>query len=264
MDVRSGSVEVEAGRIAFDRAGEGFPVVLVHPGLWDRRIWDRQFEAFAAHHDVVRYDLRGYGGSDMPTEPYSDVRDLRRLMLELEVERCAIVGCSMGGQIAVNFALEHPDVAEALVLVSPGLSGYEWGDARLDVVAAEVHAAVAIGDLVGAMEAELAMWTPVDLDPDTSRWIRDVAMDNVRILEIPETLPEALPPVVGRLGDLEAATLVVVGEKDVEEIHAIAELLLERVPGALKREIHDADHLVMVRQPEAFNRVVLDFLSFRM
>jgi pimeloyl-ACP methyl ester carboxylesterase len=131
-------------------------------------------------------------------------------------------------------------------------------------VAAEVHAAVAIGDLVGAMEAELAMWTPVDLDPDTSRWIRDVAMDNVRILEIPDTLPEALPPVVGRLGDLEAATLVVVGEKDVEEIRAIAELLLERVPGALKREIHDADHLVMVRQPEAFNRVVLDFLSFRM
>jgi pimeloyl-ACP methyl ester carboxylesterase len=264
MDVHGGHVDVAGGRLAFDRAGEGFPVVLVHPGLWDRRIWDRQFEAFAAHHDVVRYDLRGYGDSDTPTEPYSDVRDLQRLLLELGIPRCAIVGCSMGAQIAVNFALEHPDVAEALVLVSPGLSGYEWRDARLDVVAAEVQAGVAAGDLRAAMEAELAMWTPLDLDPETDRWIHDVALDNVKILAIPDALPQALPSVVDRLGDLEAATLVVVGERDVPEIHAIGELLQERVPGALMREIHDADHLVMVRQPDAFNRVVLDFLSFRM
>jgi pimeloyl-ACP methyl ester carboxylesterase len=69
--------------------------------------------------------------------------------------------------------------------------------------------------------------------------------------------------VVGRLAEVRAATLVIVGDKDVREIHAIADRLVAEVPGALKREIHDADHLVMVRQPEVFNRVVLDFLSFR-
>lgn len=264
MDVRSGHVAVEGGRLSFERAGEGFPVVLVHPGLWDRRIWDGQFEPFAEHHDVVRYDVRGYGRSDVPTRPYSDIRDLRDLLTELGIERCALVGCSMGGQIAVNFALEHPDVAEALVLVAPGLSGYAWQDPRLDVLSAEVEAAVAAGDLEGAMDAELQMWAPLEPDRETTRWIRQVAMDNVRIFEIPEAFPEALPSVVGRLGELEAATLVIVGDKDVGEIQAIADLLVEQVPGALRREIHDADHLVMVRQPEVFNRVVLDFLSFRM
>ncbi len=264
MDVRGGVVEVEGGRFAFDRAGEGFPVVMVHPGLWDRRIWEGQFEAFSKHHDVVRYDLRGYGGSDMPAAPYSDVRDLRGVLAELAIERCAIVGCSMGGQIAINFALEHPDLAEALVLVSPGVSGYEWRDVRLDATSADVQAAASVGDLEGAMEAELAMWAPLEPGSETSRWIRQVAMENARIFEIPDSLPEALPPVVRRLGELQAATLVIVGDRDVDEIHAIADLLLERVPGALRREIHDADHLVMVRQPEVFNRVVLDFLSFRM
>jgi len=264
MDVLTGDIEVEDGRLSYDRAGEGFPVVLVHPGLWDRRIWDEQFERFAEQHDVVRFDLRGYGRSETPGRPYSDVRDLRALLAELGIERCALVGCSMGGQIALNFALEHPEVAEALVLVSPGVSGYRWGDGRLDVVAAEVQDAVASGDLEAAMDAELAMWAPLEPSSETTGWIRRIAMDNLRIFDIPESLPEALPSVVGRLGDVEAATLVVVGERDVTEIHSIADLLVERVPGALVREIHDADHLVMVRQPEVFNRVVLDFLSFRM
>jgi 3-oxoadipate enol-lactonase len=264
MGAWSDVVEVEGGRLSFDRAGQGFPVVLVHPGLWDRRIWDGQFEAFARHHDVVRYDLRGYGGSDMPTLPYSDVRDLRGLLSGLGIERCAIVGCSMGGQIAINFALEHPDVAEALVLVSPGVSGYGWKDARLDVTSAEVRAAVSVGDLEGAMGVELALWAPLEAGSERSRWIRDVAMENTRIFEIPDSLPQALPSVMGRLGELQAATLVIVGDKDLDEIHDIADLLAERVPGALRREIHDADHLVMVRQAEVFNRVVLDFLSFRM
>jgi pimeloyl-ACP methyl ester carboxylesterase len=264
MDVRREHVTVEGGRLFVERAGEGFPVVLVHPGLWDLRIWDAQFEAFAEHHDVVRYDLRGYGRSDAPTQPYSDVADLRALLAELGIERCAVVGCSMGGQIAVNFAIEHPDVADAIVLVSPGLSGYTWRDPRIDALAAEVEAAVSARDPTGAMEAELAVWAPLDPDAETTRWIRRVAMDNTRIFEIPESLPQPLPSAVGRLGEVASATLIVVGEKDLEEIHAIADLLMERVPGALKREIHDADHLVMVRQPEVFNRVALDFLSFRM
>ena len=264
MDVRREHLEVEGGRLYVERAGEGFPVILVHAGVWDLRIWDAQFEAFAEHHDVVRYDLRGYGRSDMPTQPYSDVDDLRSLVGELGIERCALVGCSMGAQIAVNLAVEHPDLADALVLVSPGLSGYRWRDPRIDALAAEVEAAVSAADPARAMEAELGMWAPLDPGSETTRRIRQVAMDNTRIFDIPESLPQPLPSVVGRLGEIAAATLLVVGEKDLDEIHDIADLLMERVPGALKREIHDADHLVMVRRPEVFNRVALDFLSFRM
>ena len=71
-----GYVPVEGGRLWYERAGEGFPVVLIHPGLWDSRIWDGQFDDFALQHDVIRYDTRGYGRSDLPYGPYSDLRDL--------------------------------------------------------------------------------------------------------------------------------------------------------------------------------------------
>jgi pimeloyl-ACP methyl ester carboxylesterase len=263
MDVRTGHVSIEGGGLYYERAGEGFPVVLIHPGLWDLRIWDEQFEVFAEHHDVVRYDVRGYGRSDVPTLPYSDVRDLRYLLAELGIERCAIVGCSMGAQLAIDFALEHPSVADALVLVAPGLSGHRWTDPGLDVFLAEVQQAVAAGELERAMGIQVAVWAPLDSGHETNARVRSIAMDNVQILRVPDALPDAPPSAVERLPEVRAATLVVVGDRDLAEIHTIADLLVARVPGAHERVVHDADHLVMVRQPEVFNRLVLDFLSFR-
>jgi pimeloyl-ACP methyl ester carboxylesterase len=264
MDVRSGHVPIEGGGLYYERTGEGFPAVLVHPGLWDLRIWDGQFEVFAEHHDVVRYDLRGHGRSDAPTASYSDVRDLRALLEALGIERCAIVGCSVGGQIAIDFALEHPEVADAVVLVSTGLTGYPWQDPEQDERFAEIERAVTEGDLERAMEAEIALWAPLASGEETDAMIREIAMDNTRVFRIPDTLAEVPASAVDRLEELQAATLVIVGDRDVAEIHRIADLVVQRVPGASKREIHDADHLVMVRQRDVFNRVVLDFLSFRM
>jgi 3-oxoadipate enol-lactonase len=264
MAAQAGYAQVEGGRLYYERAGEGFPVVLIHPGLWDCRIWEEQFETFAEHHDVVRYDVRGYGRSDEPRAPYSDVRDLALLLEALGIERCALVGCSMGGQLAIDFALEHPGVADAIVPISSGLSGYRWEDPGLDLLFAEVQSAVLAGDLERAMDVELAVWVPLDSGLETNSRIRQIAMENTRVFRVPETLAEERPPAVPRLGELQAATLVIVGERDVEEIHRIADLLVGEIPGAHLRVIHEADHLVNVRQPEVFNRVVLDFLSFRM
>ena len=264
MDVRTGYVQVEGGHLYFERAGEGFPVVLIHPGLWDSRIWDDQFKVFAEHHDVVRYDVRGYGRSDLPEEPYSDLRDLRYLLGELGIERCALVGCSTGGQLAIDFALEHKDVVDAIVPVAPGLSGHVWVDAGLDLLAAEVDKALAAGDIEAAIDVELAVWAPMRTDPETDARIRRIALDNAHLFRVPDTLAETPPSAVPRLPEIEAATLVIIGDRDLEEMHAIADLLADRVPGAHKHVIADADQLVNVRKPERFNRLVLDFLSFRM
>ena len=264
MSAGSGLVSVEGGRLYYERAGEGFPVVLIHAGLWDSRMWDDQFEAFSEQHDVIRYDLRGYGRSDAPTASYSDLRDLRDLLGRLGVTRCAIVGCSMGAQIALDFALEHPGVVDGLVPVSPGLSGYAWEDPGLDALLEAVDGAVAEGDLEQAMAYELAVWTPAGDDPKVDARIREIAMDNLHIFHVPDVISEGPPaPAFPRLGQLQAATLVVVGEQDVAEIHAIADAIVERVSGAHKDVIAGADHLVNMRKPERFNRIVLDFLSWR-
>ncbi len=264
MDARSGTVRVEAGELYYERAGQGFPVVLVHGALWDRRIWDPQFEAFAAQHDVIRYDQRGHGRSAPPSAPYSEVRDLAALLSELDVSRCALVGCSTGAQLAIDFAIRHPDAADALVPVAPLVSGHAWEDRGIEVLAAEIRAAVQAGDARQAMEMELAVWAPLSTDPAADALIRDVALDNVGIYAIDASLAEPPPPAVERLPEIQAATLVVVGDHDVEEVHRMSDLLAERIPGAQKRVIAGADQPVNVRRAEKFNKLVLDFLSFRM
>jgi pimeloyl-ACP methyl ester carboxylesterase len=264
IDLRSGSVPVGAGELYYERAGEGFPVVLVHGALWDRRIWEPQIEPFAAQHDVIRYDQRGHGRSAPSAGRYSEVGDLRALLESLEIARCAVVGCSTGAQIALDFALRHPEMADAIVLVAPLVSGREWDDRGIEVLASEIRAAVDAGDPRQAMEMELAVWAPLRTDPDADALIRDVALENVAVYSIDASLAEQPPSAVERLGEIQAATLVVVGDHDLEEVHRVSDLLAEGIPGAQKRVIAGADQPVNVRRPDKFNKLALDFLSFRM
>jgi 3-oxoadipate enol-lactonase len=259
-----GTVTVEDAQLWYERAGEGFPVVLLHPSLWDSRIWDPQFREFAQHHDTIRYDARGFGRSDRPARPYSDLRDLRALLGELGVTRCAVVGCASGAQLAIDFALAYPDIAEAIVPVSPGVSGYGWRDPGFDVLIDEVSGAVRAGDLDKAVEMELAVWVPLtSTDEATGPRVWEIARENAHVLGMDDDYLEPMPSAVERLGDVRAATLVIVGDRDIAEIHAIAELVTQSIPGARKRVIADADALVNVRRADRFNRVVLDFLAFR-
>jgi pimeloyl-ACP methyl ester carboxylesterase len=264
MDVFPGYVEVDGGSLYLERAGEGYPVVLIHGHLWDRRIWEPQLLPFAARQDVVRYDARGYGLSEPPTRAYSPLEDLGRVLEQLGIARCALVGLASGAALALDFALAHPDVAEAVVAVSPFVSGYVWEDRGIDVVNEEVRAVVNGGDLRAAMAIELGVWTPAESDSQTEALIHDVAMDNVRTLTMDPSLARSGPAAVDRLTDLQAGLMVIVGDEDVEEVPRIADLIESRVPGTQKRVIAGADHVVNVRKPEKFNQLVLDFLAFRM
>ena len=255
-----GWVDVGGGRLWYEREGEGFPVVLLHPGLWDSRIWVEQFEEFSHHHDTIRYDLRGSGRSDPPHGRYSDLRDLRTVLDDLHIDRFAVVGCGSGGSLAIDAALAFPGSIDAIVPVAPGLSGYEWQDSGLEALSQEVGVAVRAGELRRAMEIELAVWAPLSA---ADAQVHEIAMDNTAVLVTDEPLAESPPSAVSRLVDIEAATLVVVGDRDLAEVHAIADLIVRSIPGAQKRVVADADQLVNVRKPEKFNRLVLDFLSFR-
>src|SRR5687768_17047142 len=107
-DVVRGFAEVNGTRLFYEAAGRGPAVVFVHGGLVDSRLWDDQLKEFSKRHRVVRYDLRGYGQSAAPTADFSPVEDLRALLAFLGVERATVVGLSLGGIIAADFALEHP------------------------------------------------------------------------------------------------------------------------------------------------------------
>lgn len=123
---QTGYAPVNNGRLWYEAAGTGHPLVLLHGGLVDSRLWDPQFPVFAQHYRTIRYDLRGHGrSSDAGPEPYSHIDDLHTLLGVLEIPRAHILGLSMSGAIVVDFALAHPEMVTALLPVAAGLSGYE-------------------------------------------------------------------------------------------------------------------------------------------
>jgi pimeloyl-ACP methyl ester carboxylesterase len=119
-----GRVWVNGAELYYEVGGEGQPLVLLHDGLLDRRVWDDQFVAFARLYRTIRYDRQGYGKSSVPDRPFSDVSDLHRLLRHPGTEKAYLMGMSNGGKVALEFALEHPGMVAALVLVGPNLGGY--------------------------------------------------------------------------------------------------------------------------------------------
>jgi hypothetical protein len=141
-------------------------------------------------------------------------------------------------------------------------TAFSWDrSGQHEVYVAEVDQAVREGDMTGAIDVELAVWAPTSTEADPR--VRKIALDNAHVLRMDGSLSAAPPSAVARLGDVQAATLVVVGHLDLGEIHAIADLLVTQIPGASKRVVAGADQLVNVSKAEKFNRLVLDFLSFR-
>ena len=126
------------GYLAFETRGEGVPLVFIHGFSFDMRTWDAQVEALSRYFQVVRYDLRGFGRSSMPTGPYSHVQDLRDLIGFLSTVLPVLIGLSLGANIALSFALDHPRAVRGLVLASSGLPGFAWSEPRPPDAAAAI------------------------------------------------------------------------------------------------------------------------------
>jgi 3-oxoadipate enol-lactonase len=258
----------DGGHLEYELAGDGPTVTLIHPGLWDMRTWDREFARFPeAGYRVLRYDVRGYGKSSRPNpgQPYSHVRDLLELLDATEVAQTAIVGCSMGGGIELDFALEHPERVWSLVPVASGLDGFEsneeedeWWTER----DAPIEAAIEAGDLERAQELRLEIWAPLGTSDERGAKIREIAFDNIHEIEMDESGQEQLdPPAAHRLAEIDVPTLILEAEHDPPEMHRISEFLGREIMGSRRVVVEGADHVVNVREPERFEELVLPFLA---
>jgi 3-oxoadipate enol-lactonase len=270
VSVETRTIEVADGVLELDVAGDPSrpAAAFLHPGLWDRRTWDGHFERYAERYRVVRYDARGYGRSTRPAPgvAYSHVEDLVAVLDAVGIERAALIGCSMGGATAAEVAVEHPERVSALVLAAPGING--WEDVtedeaeELDRAFEAVDAAIERGDVEGARDAQMTIWAPLGTDDPAGRRIRDIAFDNIHELTMDESARRDLdPPVAGRFGEISAPTLVLPADRDPSVYGRVARMYADGIPGARLIEIPETDHVLNVRQPEAFDGVVLPFLA---
>ena len=261
----TGYAEFGQSRLYYEVVGEGEPsVVLLHGGLLDCRMWDEQFELLSSDHRVIRYDASAHGRSAIPPEAYLDHLDLLGLLDTLEVDRAVLVGLSMGGRVAIDFALEYPERVEAVVAVSSGLSGYRFTSEFSEKNKKTMIAAWKSGDWDALVEAFQRSWTdgphrsPDQVDPAVREWVREMARGGIENAMEGRMLR---PPAIDRLDSLDLPMLVVVGELDMPGIHEIADLLIDANPHAERVVVSDGAHMVNLEKPEEFNRVLVEYLE---
>ncbi len=257
---------INGARIHYERAGQGLPVILLHAGVADSRMWEPQVAAFAKHFDVIRPDLRGFGKSELPPTAWSPFDDVLGLIAVLGLKPAHIVGCSIGGGIAIDFALAHAERVSKLVLVGPGIGGRSFG-ANYPELFAEVEAAEKTGDTDAINRAEIRLWLdgPRRQEGYVREPLRELVLEmnggNFESDFKSAPIQHLDPPAAERLHEITAPTLVVVGDEDAPPIFDAVEMLMEKVPHARKAVIHDAAHLPNLEHPDEFNRIVLEFLT---
>ncbi len=263
--MKTGYADVEGAQLYYEESGTGQALVLIHAGIADSRMWDDQFAAFAAHYRVIRYDIRGFGKSIMPPGTSSTSRDLHGLLQALGIAKAHLVGLSIGGGIAIDVTLRYPEMVAALVVTASGLGGQQ-SSAELQRVYEEIDAALAGEGIAAAVELENRLWVygpqrrPDQVDPTVRERVRVM---NTAVFEHPDsagTRERLEPPAIGRLDEIHAPTLVIVGDGDVPDVIAAADRLAAGIAGARQVVFPGAAHMVNMEQPAAFNQVVLDFL----
>jgi pimeloyl-ACP methyl ester carboxylesterase len=269
QDMTSGYAEVNGARLYYEAAGAGHPLIMSHAGIANMHYWDDQWEPFAREYRVVRYDIRGYGKSVMPPGPYDVRADLYALMRALGIDRAYLMGASIGGGLVIDFALEHPEMVDALIPVVSGLSGGpEPSEEELrqwKQIEEAMDAAREAGNLDLVDEITTRLWVdgptrmPEQVDPTVRARVLAMLRDN-RDAEGEGTPTRVSPPAYGRLGDIHVPTLVIAGEIDVPEVAVRTDLIVAGIPGARKAVMQGVAHVPNMERPEEFNRLVLDFL----
>ena len=252
-----------------EQAGSGSPVVLLHEGIADSRMWAPQWELYSKRFRVVRYDMRGFGQSPPAVGTYSLSGDLVALLDGLELGPAAVIGMSIGGAVAMEATIARPDLVSKLVLVAPGLRGFEMND-ETKAGWAEEEAALERGDDDEAVEISLRMWvdgpsrSPDQVDPELRRTIGVMQRRAIDVWRTAAEEGEHRPLVEDwgeRFGEISVPTLILVGELDRPEMREIAERLEAGIPHARRETIAGTAHVPNMERPQEFDRLVLEFLE---
>ncbi len=268
MSKSQGYVDINQARLYYEIAGKGTPLVFIHAGITDSQQWTHEFTHFSQDYQVVRYDLRGYGKSDKVKGAFSHLEDLTVLIDTLDIQPPIILmGCSLGGVLCMEYAIEHPEEIKALIIVGPGLCGLELDVDEPEEFSAAKEAFEA-GDLNQLAEIETQIWfDSMDHDPEHvdcsmrallyemqhSGKEQDGTKEGKSRTEIKESIQECLEKI-------HFPVLILVGAYDLSYMHATADFMTDHLQSARKEVIEGAAHLPNLDQPQLCLEAVKEFL----
>lgn len=271
--ILSGLADVNGARLYYELAGSGASIIMLHAGIADCRMWDGEFQAFARSHRALRFDMRGYGRSLPMDGEFNLQDDLEALLAKLKIPPPFILmGCSMGGGLAIDFALAHPDRVAKLILVGSGPAGLELDTDWPDDLLAQSEAAFEAGDVERVAELDMRIWfdgagrTRQDVNAEA----RHKAYAMAKLVTEHElkgigthVRKEHARSAAESLHELAMPALIVIGENDLPYLRLAADFMTANLPAATKLLIPNAGHLPNLEQPELFQSAVLDFLDCR-
>jgi 3-oxoadipate enol-lactonase len=261
----SGFIEIGDVKMYYKERGSGQPVVLVHAGIADGRMWDPQLERLSTRYRVVVPDLRGFGRTPMSQTSFSYADDLVGLCAGLGIERAAFVGASIGGTAVIDLALAEPDLVACLVSIGGDPSGYEMIDAETIAGWTSANEAFERGDLREAARIESEMWfvgqgrSTASVDPELLRLVVEMLLKSYENPDGEEVAPDQ--PAVEHLDSVNQDVLLIIGEFDRADMISATELLARDIPSAALHRIPNTGHLPSLESPDRVSLLIEEFLK---
>lgn len=256
---------INGAGLSYEIQGEGPPLVLLNDGILDKRMWDDQVKAFAARYRVIRYDFRGWGKSSTPQEPFSLVDNLYALLTYLRIEKATLVGSFVGGGVAIDFAIEHPDMVEQVVVMTPLLHGFRYS-AATESWSQTWYAVAHSGDTTRLLHMYMdnpTLGRRLKETPALRKRLEAMLLDNFAVYrtDFSQLLLGADPPALHLLPAVRAPALIVTGDNVNPDIRIIMAMLQRGIRDARRVSIAHTGHLANIERPEEFNRIVLEWLG---
>jgi pimeloyl-ACP methyl ester carboxylesterase len=247
---------------------DGIPVVFLHAGVCDHRMWLGQVDAAAAAgYRALAFTRRGFGEAMSPDEPFSHLADLEAVLAHLGIHAAVLVGCSMGGGLAIDFALSHPGRTAGLVLAGTAITG---GDYDLSESDRQMEAVLEDADERGDPEFQNRVDAHAWLDGPRSPNGRVTGAVRALFFDMNRKALTKAPPLTreiprdsarDRVGEIAAPTLLVAGDLDFNYILTRHEGLSEDLPNAFATIIEGTAHLPNLERPDLFDPLLLEFLA---
>lgn len=264
--MESGYAEVNGTRLYYETAGQGHPIVLIHGYTLDNRMWNNQFDTLSQKYKVIRYDLRGFGKSACPSpgQKYCHTEDLKALLDYLKISKAYVMGLSMGGGIAVEFTLVHPEVAKALIPVDSTLGGFSYSD-EFNAIFNELFTKFSEEGLGSAKKVWMGcqLFKQIFEIPEAASRFSQMVSDysGWHWSTNSDAMQSITPAAIRRLKEINVPVLVIVGKRDMSDFLNIARVMERDIPNARLAILDDVGHMSNMEDPESFNREVLSFLE---
>lgn len=269
----SANRQIASGRASLfaEMSGSGDPVVFLHAAVADSRMWSAQMDGVSASHKAIAYDRRGFGKTRYSEEDFSSVADLTALLdAEADGRPAILVGCSQGGRIVLDAALEHPSRVSGLVLIAPNVPGTPEpaNPPEIENLLAQQKQTIETGnvDQINAVKARIWLDGPLAPEGRVTGPARELLLDmNAIALRSPPTGTDIdvseFEQAFHRLQEITMPSLVIWGDLEFPHIQERCRLVTDKLVNGSSHVLTGTAHLPSLDRPADITSLVTEFIN---